>query len=461
MIMLSMNSRKWYCIALMGLLLVPTIAAQPTPGTLIDKIIAHVDDEIILQSELDETLEAVHQQNVHQGKESAAGLKYNILESLVLNKLLLAKAKQEGIVIPDREVEEKLHDQLQYLVAQLGSAAAVEQEWHSPMQAIKRELRTKIKEQLMIIKMRSQIIEGASATPEEVKSFFDSLPPHKLPYYPAEVEVRQIVRHPCIDPHKREALAEQLTALKVRLQNGEPFEELAQTYSQDPGSASQGGALGFWKLGELTSAYEKAALALQPGQVSDPVITPFGLHLIQLIAREKDRYNSRHILLKIQADALDIEAAKTYLAQLRAASSTQEITFRQALQQATEEKSNTMLNEGLLTRNGLAAKMSVDALPPDIFFAIEQLAPGDLSEPMVFTTSDGQQAMRVLYLKARTAPHQANLAQDYAKLKQMVIHQKQIETWQAWLEKVEATTTVELAPEYQDYPLFKRSEQAR
>ena len=231
---------------------------------------------------------------------------------------------------------------------------------------------------------------------------------------------------------------------------------MAQQYSQDPGSSSQGGALGFRELGELTPTYEKAALALQPGQVSNPIVTPFGLHLIQLIAREKDRYNSRHILLRFQVDALDIENAKIQLAQLRTAILAGEITFGQALQQATEEKHDTSINGGLITGSREGTKMYIDELSSDIFFAIESLAPGELSEPIVFTTSDGQQAVRMLYLKERIAPHQANLVQDYDKIKQVVIQQKQVEKLQAWLEKIEATTTIEVDPAYQGCLLFKK-----
>ncbi|MEL7065212.1 MAG: peptidylprolyl isomerase, partial [Bacteroidota bacterium] len=284
----------------------PTVLAQPVQGTLVDKIIAHVDNQIILQSEL----EAAYEQYLLQGGEKVSDLKCRILESLVLNKLLLAKAQQEKVIVSNEEIDHGLNSRIQYLVSQLGSTAAIEKYWGKSIREIKQKFREKIKEQLRIDKMRSQVIRKVSVTPQEVKAFFESLPSNEHPYYSAEVEVRQIVRYPRVSPQEEDALMEQLKALKARIKNGESFETLAQTYSQDPGSAPQGGELGFWRLGELAPPYEKAALALQPGQVSEPVATPFGLHLIQLIAREKDRYNSRHILLRPPPASLDIEGAK-------------------------------------------------------------------------------------------------------------------------------------------------------
>jgi peptidyl-prolyl cis-trans isomerase SurA len=246
----------------------------------------------------------------------------------------------------------------------------------------------------------------------------------------------------------------QLKALKVRLQNGEDFEVLAQEYSQDPGSALQGGDLGFWRLGELDPAYEAAALVLQPGEVSDPVATQFGCHLIQLIVREKDRYNSRHILFKYTPDVLEIEAAKTELAQLRDAILAGEITFEQAAIKSSEDPL-TAPSGGLLTGGDAGAKILIDDLPSDVYFAIEQLAPGAISDPMLFTAADGRAAVRIIFLEEKIAPHQINLAQDYAKIQQLLIDKRRTTELQKWFECVKASASIHVAPEYQNWELFK------
>ena len=446
-----MNIKRSCYLVGLGLSLTYYMArAQPVPGTLVEKIVANVDNQLILQSEL----ETAYQQYLLQGGQEVPDLKCKVLESLMLNKALLAKAQQEGIVVTSEEVAQELSRRMQYLVTQAGSEAGLAQYWGKSIEEIKSELRAKLKEQQQLERMRAQIIREVSATPQEVQAFFEALPPQEQPYYPAEVVVRQIVRYPQVSQQAKDTLVAQLRALKVRLQHGESFEALAQAYSQDPSSAPQGGELGFWRLGELAPAYEAAALALQPGEVSEPVATPLGFHLIQLIAREKDRYNSRHILRKPTPEMLDLAAAKTYLAQLRAAILAGKVTFEEAAKTSSED-SSTASSGGLLTGAHGSVRRVIDDLPPDVFFAVEQLAPGAIAGPVVFTAPNNQEAVRLLLLEEKIPPHPANLAQDYAKIQQLFIEKKRTTALQAWFKEVQASASIKVAPEYQHCIMLK------
>ena len=442
--MLSINIKKRYRLLILCLALARIASAESPQGILLDKVIANVDSHIILQSEL----ETAYQQYLLQGGNEVPGLKCEILEQLIINKAILSKAMQKGIVVEKEAVEELLSDKMQYLLAQVASEAELVQYWGKPIAAIKSEIRERIKEQLTLDRIRAQLIKDVSVTPREVKEFFEALPSQERPYYPAEVSVRQIVQYPQVGRQKKDLQLAQLNALKVRIQNGEDFEVLAREYSQDPESASLGGDLGFWHLGELAPAYEAAALALQPGEVSDPVVTPSGFHLIQLIVREKDRYNSRHILLKPNTEMLDVEAAKMQLARLRAAILAGKFTFKQAAKKFSEDPLGAS-NGGLLTGEHGGTRMLVDTLPPDLYFSVEQLVPGAISDPMLFTAADGREAVRILFLEERIAPHQANLAQDYAQIRQMLLNQKNVTVLQEWLERVRAGASIHVAPEYQ------------
>ena len=439
-----MTIKRRYYLAVLCLALTHIVWAELPQGTLLDKIIANIDNQIILQSEL----EAVCQQYLLQSDQEVPDLKCEMLEQLIINKVLLSKARQEGVVVEKEVIAQALSDRMQHLLAQVGSEAGLVQYWGKPIAAIKSEIREKLDEQLTLDRMRAQLIKDILVTPQEVKEFFEALPLQEQPYYPAEVVVRQIVQYPPVSQQEKDTLLAQLKALKVRLQNGEDFEALAHEYSQDPGSALQGGDLGFWRLGELVPAYEAAALALQPGEVSDPVITQFGCHLIQLIVREKDRYNSRHILLKPNPEALDIEVAKTQLVQLRAAILAGQVTFEQAAKISSEDPLSAS-SGGLLTGGHGGTRMSIDDLPPDIYFAVEQLTPGTISDPMLFTTADEREAVRIIFLEEKIAPHQANLVQDYAKIQQMLIDKKRTTVLQKWLEHARATAFIYVAPEYQ------------
>lgn len=445
-----MNIKRKCHLMVLCLALTRIVWAEHSQGTLLDKIIANVDNQIILHSDL----ETAYQQYLLQGDEEVADLKCKMLERLIIDKMLLSRAKQEGVAVEKEAIAQALDDRMQYLLAQAGSEARLAQYLGRPIEEIKSELREKIKEQLMLDRMRAQFIKDISATPKEVKEFFEALPAQERPYYPAEVAVREIVRYPQVSQREKDALIAQIKALKVRLQNGEDFEVLAQEHSQDLGSALQGGDLGFWRLGELDPAYEAAALALQPGEVSDPVTTQFGCHLIQLIVQEEDRYSSRHILLKYSPEVLSIEVVKKQLAQLRSEILAGKVTFEQAAIESSEDPS-TASSGGLITREHGSARMLIDDLPPDVYFAIEQLAPGAISEPMPFTTVDDREAVRIIFLEEKIASHQANLAQDYAKIQQLLINKKKTTALQKWFERAQASASINVAPEYQNCELFR------
>jgi peptidyl-prolyl cis-trans isomerase SurA len=444
-----MNIKKKYRLLVLFSTLAHIAAAESPPGILLDGVIANVDSHIILQSEL----ETAYQQYLLQGGKESPHQKCEILKQLIINKALLSKAMQEGIVLEQEVVEELLSDRMRYFLAQVGSEEELVQYWGKPIVAIKSEMRERIKEQLTLDKMRTKIVRDVSVTPKEVREFFEALPFQERPYYPAEVSIRQIVQYPQGDQQEKDTQLAQLNALKVRIQDGEDFEVLARAYSQDPSSASLGGDLGFWHLGELAPAYEETALALQPGEVSDPVITPLGVHLIQLIAREKDRYSSRHILLKPSIEPLDTEAVKIQLARLRTAILAGNVTFEQAARKFSED-STSAANGGLLTGEHGSTRMLIDALSPDLYFDVEQLVPGAISDPMLFTAADGREAVRLLLLEEKIAPHQANLAQDYAKIQQMLIDQRKVTALQQWVERVKAGASIHVAPEYQHCKLL-------
>ena len=439
-----MNIKQKCCLAVLCLAFVSAALADPLQETVLDKIIANVDNHVILQSEL----ENAYQQYVSQNKKNSPDLRCKILEQLIINKMLLSKAKQEGVLANKETIAQALSSSIQDLLEQAGSEVKLVQSCGKSMQEIRKEIKEKLEEQMVLSNMRAQLIKGISVTPQEVKEFFEALPSQQKPYYPAEVVVRQIVQYPPVGSQAKDTLIAQLQSLKVRLQNGEDFEVLAQEYSQDLGSASQGGDIGFWRLGELVPAYEEAALSLEPGEVSDPVITEFGFHLIQLIAREEDRYNSRHILLKSNPAMLDIEAAKTQLAQLRADILANKTTFVQAAIDFSEDPSTAPIG-GLLTSKGGGGKMLIDDLPPDVYFIVEELAPGAISDPMLLSEVNGRDAVRILFLEEKVAPHQANLAQDYAKIQQMLVEQKSTTALTTWFEGVQKNASIRVVPEYQ------------
>ncbi|MHA7877652.1 MAG: peptidylprolyl isomerase [Bacteroidota bacterium] len=442
-----MNTQKKYTLVILCVALLRTVAlADPTPGTLLDKVIAYVGDEIILQSEL----EVLSQQYILEADEDAHALRCKMLDQLIISKALAASVKREKVVVEKETVNQFLNDRMQYLLSQAGSEEALVQSFNKPIDALKSALSKQIEEQLMIEKMRTKLIQEVTVSPKEVKDFFHALPTQERPYYPDEVVVRQIVCHPQVSQQERNALTMQLQTLKTRMQEGEDFELLAREYSQDPLSASQGGDIGFWRLGELPLAYETAALALQPGEISAPVFTQSGGYLIQLIAREEDRYSSRHILLEYDS----WNAARERLIQLRTDILAGKLTFEQAAMQYSEDPLAAS-NGGLITNEEGSVGMFVDRVPPDVYFSIEGLIPGAISDPISFTTADDREAVRLIFLEKKIASHYANLVQDYAKIRKLVLNKKSAAALEQWVQHAKASTFIRVAPEYRGYELLK------
>jgi peptidyl-prolyl cis-trans isomerase SurA len=429
------------------------IWAQPQVAQnneLLDKIIASVDGQIILQSELDRE----YQYYEAQGGPKVANLKCKILEGLLINKMLLAKAEIEGETASKEEINRAFTYRMQHFINQAGSEERLEQYSGKPIESFKAELRKFLKEQLTIDKMRNKITDDMIITPAEVKKYFQEFSTNELPYYATVVEVRQIVRYPKIGQHDKTAILERLQALKARIQAGEDFAQLAKQYSEDAGSATGGGEVGFWRIGELAPAYEAAALALQPNELSEPIETQFGFHLIQLIDRQKDRYNSRHILLKATISKSAIQEAQVELDSIRTVILEKKLSFEKAAIEYSEDK-DTAYQGGLLTNGSQEVKVSIEALPSDIFFIVEKLQPGEISAVNEFATTAGKQAIRIVYLKERIPAHQANLQQDYDKIYQMALNTKKELALSKWFKEVKDETTLNIDPAYQGCDILK------
>lgn len=426
-----------------------TLMAQTPQGRLLDKVIASVDDQPILQSELD----AEYQLYQAQDNASKKPTKCQVLENMVINKILLANAAKKEINVKNGEVDRYLKYRMQAILEEVGTEARLEQYIRKPIHVFKEELRKSIREQLTIEKMRDSIIGNITISPIEVQSYFDQLPASDVPFFPATVEAYQLVLFPSIEEQEKKLVIENLASLKTRIQAGESFAVLARQYSEDIGSASNGGELGFWRIGELDSSYEKAALALNPGEISEPVETRFGFHIIQLIEKQKDKYNTRHILLKPLAAKVSIEEAIERINNIRTSILEKQVTFEKAAMSYSQDIA-TAHQGGLLTGNSEGVQMPVDKLPSDVFFILDKMAPGDVSRPIVFTI-DGKQAACIIYLKERIASHQANFGQDYEKIHKLALAYKKQRILNEWIEAAKAKAIIQLEPSYETCHILK------
>jgi peptidyl-prolyl cis-trans isomerase SurA len=419
---------------------------RPQGQQLIDGIIVKVDNQIVLRSDV----ENIYAQEVARaaGKPLPPDLKCKILQSLVVNKLMLARAETDSVVVADAKVNSELDRRMAYFVQQIGSEKKLEELYNKPLKSLKEDLRPQVRDQLVQQEMQENITGKLSVTPREVSAYFNRVPKDSLPYFSTEVEVGQIVMAAQVSDQAKQATITKLNDIRARILAGESFETLAKEFSEDPGSGKQGGYLGFFKKGELVPEYTAAALKLEPGQLSPIVESQFGFHLIQLIERKGDSFSSRHILMKAATGSADASVAAQKLTQLRRQILSDSTSFAKAAKEFSSDKLSAG-NGGLLAnRQDGGSRLPLDKLDPAIFFTIDTMKVGHITPPLPYRTDDGKDGMRILWLKSNTPPHQANLTDDYQKIAAAALSEKKNKALDAWFLKNRSSVYLEVAPEY-------------
>lgn len=419
-------------------------AVEPQ-GVIIDQVIAVVGSNIILQSDLQTQFEQYRAESGMQGSEES--MKCTILESMVFQKLLLNQAELDSVVITDPQVESELDRRLRYYISLVGSQEKFEEFYQKSVVEFKDELREEVRELLLVQNVQQTLTADIKITPSEVRSFYKTIPKDSLPYMNSEMTLSQIVKMPPVNRAEVERVKNKLQEIRYRVLGGENFATLAILYSEDPGSSKQGGELGLFGRGQMFPEFEAAAFSLEQDEVSDIVKTDAGYHILQLIERRGEYVNCRHILLRPKVSPTDLYKAKVELDSIANLIENKTYTFEQAVMKFSEDPSKN--NGGLLINPMTNTSLwESDALDPKVFFVVDKLAVGEISTPVQFQTQDGKDAYRILLLKDRTEPHQANLKQDYDKLQNWALEQKKQEELNKWVNNKVENTYIRINDEY-------------
>ncbi len=435
---------------LLALLSAATLSAQ-SDRAVIDQVVATVGGEIILLSEVQEQVSYAKQQN----RDLPDNYKCIALQNTIVQKRLVNQAKLDSIDVKDEEVETQLNARIDRLLTYFNQdEKAIEEYYGQTILQIKDQMRGDMRNQLLSERMQAQITEKATITPSEVQRFFSNIPADSLPYFNAEVEVRELVYKPKVNAEERQKSLDLIGELRQRIvEGGESFPELAKKYSADPGSGAQGGDLGFQKRGTFVSEFEAAAYKLEIGQVSPVVETEFGFHIIQSLERRGNLIHCRHILIKPEITDTDMDAAKAKLDSVRQSIRNGEMTFSEAVKRFGDKNQASYNNDGRVAnpRSGNTF-FEVADLETDVFFAIDGLAVGDVTEPFPFRTQDGSRMYRLVLLQSRTKPHKADLKLDYGKIQQAALEQKKAEFTEKWVLNQLRSTYLALGAHFQACP---------
>jgi peptidyl-prolyl cis-trans isomerase SurA len=426
------------------LLITSTLYAQQRE-VVIDEVVAVVGNRIILESDLETQVLQYQAQGSTVGKQT---LKCQVLEDLMVQKLFVNQAEVDSIIVTDNQVESALDQRVRYFVSQFGSQEKMESFYGKSVMEIKNEFRDIIKEQLMAEEVQQDIVENIKVTPSEVRTFFMKIPTDSIPLIPSEFEVGQIVKKPPVSTEELNAVRERLRGYRNRILAGERFETFAALYSEDPGSASRGGELGFYRRGELFPEFEAVAFRLERGEVSDIVKTKAGFHIIQMIERRGETVNVRHILLRPKPSIVELEEAKNFLDSLATEIRAGNLSFEDALKHSDDPGK---MHGGLMLNPYTGTpRFEGEHLEPSVFFVVDKMSVGEISNAVPFLDEEGYNAFRLLYLKERTTPHRANLNDDYDRIKNWALESKQRDAIISWIRDKNRQTYINIVERYRD-----------
>ncbi|MES2520334.1 MAG: peptidylprolyl isomerase [Bacteroidota bacterium] len=428
-----------------------SLVAQ-TPVVL-DKIIAKVDNYYLLKSELEAQLAQYAQ------SQQPAPPKCQLLESLVVGKLMLAKSEIDSVLVEDKRIDAELNSRMDQMEQQFGSQKNIVEAYGKTISSLKDELRSAIKEQLTTRKMQDKITGDVKVTPKEVRRFFEAIPKDSLPYLPSEVEIGQIVRMAKTTKAQKNELYSKLLDYKKRVENGEKFEELAKLYSEDLGSGKRGGDLGFSKRGQMVAPFEAAALKLKPNQMSDVVESEFGYHLIKLLETRGQEYHALHILLRPDYQRLDVTEPTRFLDSIRVLIQRDTLKFEKAAKEFSEDKATQDAGGMLTDPQSRSVRMPLDGtMESGLYFTVDTMKVGTISAPMTYRTEDGRSAVRILYYKTKHAPHFANLEDDFQRLSNYTLNRKRNSAIETWFAKAKDDVFIYIVDEYKECNVMKVNE---
>lgn len=400
----------------------------------IEGIVAVVGNKVILKSAV-ETQYLQMRQSAVVGEEA----KCQILDEMMFQKLMSHHAEVDSLIVSDDEVDKAIEQRIDFFVNQIGSVQKLEAYFGKTISELREEFQTLFREQILGQRMESKVTSEVKATPKDVLQFYNRIPEDSLPIFPEEIYLSQLVVFPKVDAKERERITNKLNGFKQRIQDGEDFAFLASLYSDDSGSAKQGGDLGYVKKGKLVPKFESVAFRLQEDELSEVVETKFGFHLIQMVKRRGEQFKIRHILIKPKISVQAINDAKSKLDSLVNLMDSDTLSFEQLAVKYSEDESKN--NGGVIVNPQTGSSSFVlNELDASVSSTIDGLSQKEMSKPTVFETFDGRKACRIIHVDRIIEEHKANLKEDYDRIQSVALQELKAVALQNWKrEKIKET----------------------
>ncbi|MEZ5047266.1 MAG: peptidylprolyl isomerase [Chitinophagaceae bacterium] len=419
----------------------------------LDKIVAIVGDKIILQSEVDMAISELTQENPNQDDAVC-----NVLDQYISQKILVEQASRDSVIISDDEIEAALDNRIRYFINSYGSQEKLEEISGKSVYQLKDDYRNLFRDQLTAQRMQGQIMQNVKITPQEVKVFYDKIPQDSLPFYPSMMEVGQIVFKPEINKEVADYAIKKLEDIREEIISGRSaFDVMASIHSEDPGSRDNGGELGILGRDDLVPEFAAAAFKLQNGEISPVVKTSYGYHIVQMQNRQGEKAKLRHILIKplVTNDMVQLSVKKAD--SVRAQLVSGKLQFSEAVGKYSSDEQSKLSGGMLSDRQTGGTNLITEDLDPNIAIAVTDMKVKEFSQPLEYVDPQtGDRLVRVIYLKSRTEPHKANLTDDYSRIQQVALAEKQNTYLFNWIEQKAPTFFLKVDEEYKDCPNLSR-----
>ncbi len=430
--------------------LTPDSAIVSPAANVIDEVVWVVGDEAILKSDI----EVTRLQGNPDGSSWGDDADCKIPEQIAVQKLFLHQAAIDSIEVTQSEVAQGVDQRINYYIQMAGSREELERMQRKSITQMRQEMFDEYKNMLLVQRMKEKLVEDIKVSPAEVRTYFSKLPKDSIPEIPTTVEVQILTQTPKIEQEEIKRVKDELHSYSERVMNGETsFQTLARLYSEDPGSARQGGEIGMTGRGMLDPAFATVAFNLtDPRKVSKIVETDFGYHIIQLIDKRGDRINCRHILLKPHISDESIVKAKERLDSVANDVRAGKFTFETATSYLSDDK-DTKSNNGLMansSENERTSKFRMQDLPAEIAQVIDTMKVGDVSKAFKMVNSKGKTTCAIVKLKSRVEAHRATITEDFQAMRKIVLEKRREEKLHQWvLDKIK-DVYVRMNPRYAD-----------
>jgi peptidyl-prolyl cis-trans isomerase SurA len=424
--------RLFGSLSAVGLLCLGAATAQPMAGggstgsdrQIIDGVAAVVGSDVILMSDVLQRAMVLSQQERGTDPRSPE-FQRDVLNALIDSKLVLTKAREDSVVVGEEEVTQAVNRRLQQIIAQVGSEQRVVEIYGMSIDQIRREAREVIRQQLLEQRMMQRRFSGLKVSERDVQEFYN-LYRDSLPMVPEQYELEQIVLKARPTADAKIAAKALAVALRDSLVSGADFATLARTHSSDEASARQGGDLGWVQPGAFVPQFDRAAKLLGVNDISEPVESEFGYHVIQLLDRKPDgSYRSRHILVPIRSTGAQRDSLVAQLREIKSRAIAGESFAELAKRYSQDEETAGV--------GGAIGRVVPDQLPADLRATITGMKDGDITEPIAFAVSPTGSGYRIMRVARRVPPHRLDPIQDRAQLAQLAEVYKQQKEYAAWI----------------------------